>query len=79
MRAKGLLEAGDGSADIVFTEAGKAQRQRIEDTTDRCALAPYEAVGSEASARLRELGRPLSMAVIDAGLLKIDPKRFFEA
>ena len=78
MRAKGLVEPGDGSADIVFTEAGREQRRRIEDRTDANSLAPYAAVGSDASARLRELGRPLSMAVIDAGLLKIDPRRFFE-
>lgn len=77
MRAKGLVEPGEGS-EIAFTEAGKAQRQRIEEQTDANALAPYAAVGSEASARLRELGRPLSMAVIEAGLLKIDPTRFFQ-
>ena len=76
MRAKGLVEPG--GAEIVFTEAGREQRRRIEERTDECALAPYAALGSDASARLRELGRPLSMAVIEAGLLKIDPKRFFE-
>ena len=75
LRARGLLAAGP---EIAFTDAGRAQRQRIEDRTDDGSLAPYAAIGSDACARLRELGRPLSKAVIEAGLLVVDPKRFLD-
>ena len=75
MRAKGLVT---GDATITFTDAGRAQRQRIEDATDIAALAPYAALGSEACTRLRELSRPLSQSVIDAGLLVMDPRRLLD-
>lgn len=59
---RGLLEH-DGS----FTDQGAALRQRIEDTTDRLAVAAYEPLGDEGCARLRELGRPLSRAIVQGG------------
>ena len=59
---RGLLER-DGS----FTDQGAALRPRIEDTTDRLAVAAYEPLGDEGCARLRELGRPLSRAIVQGG------------
>jgi hypothetical protein len=61
---------------LTFTNQGQELRQRIEDRTDAMAVAPYAALGEDACARLRTLGRPLSQAVIAAGLLTIDPARF---
>ena len=75
MRARGLLTGDDAPT---FTDAGRAQRQRIEDRTDECGATPYDAVGADACARLRELSKPLSQMVIDAGLLVMDPKRLLD-
>ena len=73
MAERGLVHA-DGS----FTDAGRAQRERIESATDRLAAAPWAALGAEACASLRELGKDLTRRVVDAGLLAVDPKRYTE-
>ncbi|TDT16883.1 hypothetical protein BDK89_2484 [Ilumatobacter fluminis] len=65
----GLADRGLVDSAGEFTDEGRAVRQSIEDRTDRLALAPYEALGEERCAELRQLGRPLSRAVVDAGLL----------
>lgn len=57
--------------DGTFTEQGAARRQAQEDATDRLALAPWEVLGEDGSARLRELVRPLSTAVVAGGGLGI--------
>ena len=67
----GLRERGwidDGEA---FTAAGRAVRQEIEDRTDVLALRPWQHLGEDGCARLRELVRPLSKAIVDAGGLGI--------
>ena len=46
-------------------------RQRVEDRTDVLALPAWEALGEQGCARLRELVRPLSAAVIEGGGLRI--------
>ncbi len=61
---------------LTFTDAGREQRDRIEATTDRLAAAPYEALGLDRCDRWRELGKPFSQAVVDAGLLTVDPARY---
>ncbi len=66
LRERGWIDEGEG-----FTEAGRAVRQEVEDRTDVLALAPWEHLGEEGCARLRELVRPLSKAVVDAGGLGI--------
>lgn len=68
MAGRGLVN-DDGS----FTDAGRAQRQRIEDATDRLALAPYEALGDDAALTLRGTGKKLSGLIVDAGLLAFNP------
>lgn len=50
-----------------LTDEGRAHRSRVEDATDRLALAPWEHLGEERCERLRELARPLSRAIVDAG------------
>ena len=62
LRDRGWVEA-DGS----LTEAGRATRDAIEVQTDQLALAPWEALGEDGCARLRELLSPLTDAVLAAG------------
>ena len=54
--------------ELSLNEAGKHRRQSIENHTDELAVYPYEAIGEEGCARLRELTRPLSAAVMAADL-----------
>ena len=65
VREQGWL--ADGS-ELRLNEAGQQRRQSIEDRTDQLAAYPYEAIGEEGCARLRELTRPLSAAVMAADL-----------
>ena len=74
MVERGLLEP-DGS----FTDAGKAQRRRIEDTTDRLAVLPYAAIGEAGCDTLRGIGRTLTEAIMTTGLLTFDPSRLEDA
>jgi hypothetical protein len=66
LAARGLVDS-DGA----FTEAGRTQRARIEDLTDRLAAAPWASLGPERCGELRALGRVLSQRIVDAGLLAI--------
>ena len=63
----GLQERGWLDDEERFTDEGAAVRARIEHTTDLRSLPPWERLGEEGSARLRELVRPLSKAVVDGG------------
>lgn len=58
------------SADDVLslTQAGQEQRDRIEARTDALAEGPYLALGEDECAELRRSARPLSQALVDAGL-----------
>jgi hypothetical protein len=67
---RGLVEPGD---ELRLTEAGRVNRSSVEERTDALALAAYVPLGDDGCQRLREIGRPLSRAVIDAGLLNPDP------
>lgn len=58
LRSRGWLDA-DGA----LTDAGRAGRQEIEDSTDRLAHAPYAAIGEDACSELRGLVRPWSAAL----------------
>jgi hypothetical protein len=40
----------------------------VEDQTDQLAVYPYEAIGEDGCARLRELVRPLVKALVEADL-----------
>jgi hypothetical protein len=64
---RGLISvAADGV--LALTAAGAQQRARIEALTDKLAEAPYLHLGEAACTELRRAGRPLSKAVVDAGL-----------
>jgi hypothetical protein len=62
--------------ELALSELGREHRQRVEDETDRLSLAAYEPLGEDGCQRLRELGRPLSQAVVEAGMLVPDPGRW---
>jgi hypothetical protein len=72
---RGLVEPTEGG-NVGFTDDGRAQRERIERGTDRLAATPFAALGTSRCERWKELGKPLSRCVVDAGLLVVDPKRF---
>ena len=57
MRARGWMSDSD---ELTFTEWGAAQRQAIEDQTDRLASAPYVLLGEDGCAEFRTLTRPWS-------------------
>jgi hypothetical protein len=58
------------------TEAGRAHREAVERQTDRLALAPLEALGEEGCLRLRELARPMSVAIAGRLLPAVSHPRF---
>ena len=64
LRARGWLD--DAGA---FTDAGRTRRQAVEDATDELSLGPWRLLGEEGCARLRELVRPWSRAIVDSGEL----------
>jgi hypothetical protein len=61
LKARGWLDA-DGDP----TELGRERRAVIEARTDELAIAPYRSLGEDGCARLRELARPLSAAMMAA-------------
>jgi len=65
LRDEGWLADGP---ELALSEAGQFRRQSIEDHTDQLAVWPYEAIGEDGCARLRELTTPLSAAVMTADL-----------
>jgi hypothetical protein len=64
LRERGWLEPGDR---LELSGRGRAARQELEDATDTLALHPYQALGEEGCARLRQLALPLSRRLVDAG------------
>lgn len=62
-----LRERGWLNEDGTLTEEGKARRDAVEQCTDQLALPPWEHLGEAACKRLRELVRPLSIAITNAG------------
>jgi len=61
-----LRERGWLDPDLVFTELGQERRNWIEARTDELAAAPYDVIGTDGCARLRELCRPISTAMMGA-------------
>jgi hypothetical protein len=70
LAGRGLVEPGE---ELRLTDAGRINRSSVEERTDALALAAYVPLGDDGCQRLREIGRPLSRAVVDAGLLNPDP------
>jgi hypothetical protein len=61
-----LHSIGWFDADHAFTDLGRERRTWIEQRTDELAAAPYDAIGADGCARLRELVRPFSRAMMAA-------------
>ncbi len=61
-----LRERGWLDSDLAFTDLGRERRDWIEARTDQLAAAPYDAIGPDGCARLRELCRPVSHAMTGA-------------
>ena len=62
-----LQERGWLDATGMLTEQGRAGRQAIEDRTDRLAMRPWETLGADRCARLRELAWTLSDIIVREG------------
>ena len=62
-----LRERGWLNEEGTLTEEGKARRDAVEQRTDQLALPPWEHLGEATCKRLRELVRPLSIAITNAG------------
>jgi hypothetical protein len=65
----GLAKRGVVDSDGRFTEAGRVDREALEAATDVLAAEPWETLGADAGARLRQLVRPWSKAIVDAGAI----------
>jgi hypothetical protein len=68
LRGRGLID-GD---EPVLTELGRAQRAWIEAATDRLAAPAYAVLGADGCARLVDLTRPMSRAVVESGSLNVN-------
>jgi hypothetical protein len=69
--AERLVDRGWLAADgLGLLPAGIEGRRRIEDTTDRLALAPWAVLGPAATDRFEELLRPWSDAIVAAGEIR---------
>jgi hypothetical protein len=62
-----LCSRGWLTPDGTLTDTGAAHREWVEERTDLMALAPYQTLGDDGCARLRDLCRPLSKAIVDSG------------
>ena len=78
MTERGLVTGGQGTEPLAFTDEGRAQRDRIETATDHASVLPYRAIGEDACNAIRTVGKVLTKAVVDAGLMVVDPNRFTE-
>jgi hypothetical protein len=67
VRARGWLADGD---ELALSDDGRAFRQDLEVRTDELGVSAWAALGADGCARLAELARPLSQAVIDSGLYR---------
>lgn len=65
--AADLVERGVLTPQGGLTDAGRDLRRRVEQATDRNAVAPWEALGEEGAHRLAELGRPWVRQAIASG------------
>lgn len=65
----GLKSRGYVAEDESLTARGIEFRRGIEEATDRLSAAAYGPIGDEGCARLRDLARPLSKAIVSSGAL----------
>ena len=74
LRTRGLVSSEEPGT---ITEAGQALLADLEATTDRLAEPGWAVLGEQGRLRLAELTRPLSRAVVKAGML--DPMNLVKA
>ncbi|TCC40663.1 SCO6745 family protein [Kribbella speibonae] len=67
LRSRGLLDASGA-----LTDAGRALRQQVEDTTDSLADQGWRALGDDLTKELHDLVRPLSAVLMSEGLIPPD-------
>jgi hypothetical protein len=72
LAARGLVRSTNDGGAVEFTEAGRELRQTIESETDRLALGPWEPLGEEGCAELRQTIRPWSRAIVEGGTFGLD-------
>lgn len=80
LRERGLVaEAAAGESEsergLTLTDEGRAFRQSIEDRTDASSAPAYDVLGDDGCARLRELARPFSKALVEGGFTLPNPAR----
>jgi hypothetical protein len=68
LRDRGWLDAAG-----LLTDAGRDGREALERRTDELAMAPWRHLGPSGCARLRELGSPLSEALVASGDFAVAP------
>lgn len=66
-----LIDRGLLDAVGTLSVEGARRRQWVEDRTDALAVAAYEAIGEDGCARLREIARPFSQAIVAGGGLPV--------
>ncbi|MFC4859117.1 SCO6745 family protein [Actinophytocola glycyrrhizae] len=64
-----LVERGWLNEDGTATEAGRDGRDEVERMTDELAAPAYRALGAERAGRFAQLVMPVTMAVVQTGLL----------
>lgn len=67
LRSRGLLDTAGA-----LTDAGRALRQQVEDTTDTLAETGWRALGDDLSTELHDLVYPLSAVLMSGALLPPD-------
>jgi hypothetical protein len=72
VRSRGWLADGDG---LVLSASGAAQRQEVEDTTDRLSVHAYSTLGEDGCSELRGLARPFSQSVVASGTFGFQASR----
>jgi hypothetical protein len=66
-----LIDRGLLDPDGTLSELGAERRRWVEDRTDELAIVPYESIGEDGCARLRNLCRPFSQAIVAGGGLPV--------
>jgi hypothetical protein len=67
LRQRGLLDSAGA-----LTDAGRALRQQVEDTTDALAEQGWRALGDDLTTELHDLVHPFSATLMSSGVIPPD-------